>query len=212
MIRDAHERNETVTPNEFEIERLRAAIPEYFDKDGAFMLDRFQEILKQGDVSITKEGYELKFLGKSYAKFLTSTETETVVVPDLEHNNQPEHKNSENLYIVGDNLDALKHLLGSYTGKVKCIYIDPPYNTGSDGFVYNDDFGFTEQQLVEKIGLTEEEAARVLDLRGKSSHSAWLTFMYPRMSLSRLANDFYTLQDLLGKPLCHQELLMRNKG
>jgi adenine-specific DNA-methyltransferase len=191
MIRDAHEHNETITPNEFELERLRAALPEYFDKDGAFMLDRLQESLKQGDVNITKEGYELKFLGKSYAKYLTSTETETVVVPDLGHNSEPENKDSENLYIVGDNLDALKHLLGSYTGRVKCIYIDPPYNTGSDGFVYNDDFGFTPKQLVDKIGLSEDEAQRVLDLQGKSSHSAWLTFMYPRLQLAKelLADD-----------------------
>lgn len=185
MIRDAREHNETVAPNDFEIERLRAALPEYFDKDGAFMLDRFQDSLKEGDVSVTKEGYELKFLGKSYAKYLTSTETETVVVPDLDHNNQPDNKNSENLYIVGDNLDALKHLLGSYAGQVKCIYIDPPYNTGSDGFIYNDDFGFTPAQLVDKIGLSEDEAERVLDLQGKSSHSAWLTFMYPRLQLAK---------------------------
>lgn len=185
MIRDAHEYNETVTPNDFEIKRLRAALPEYFDKDGAFMFDRLQESLKEGDVSITKEGYELKFLGKSYAKYLTSTQTETVVVPDLEHNAQPENKDSENLYLVGDNLDALKHLLGSYAGQVKCIYIDPPYNTGSDGFVYNDDFGFTPAQLVDKIGLSEDEAERVLDLQGKSSHSAWLTFMYPRLQLAK---------------------------
>lgn len=138
-----------------------------------------------GEINLTREGYELKFLGKSYAKYLTSTETETVVVPDLDHNSQPENKDSENLYIVGDNLDALKHLLGSYAGQVKCIYIDPPYNTGSDGFVYNDDFGFTPAKLVEKIGLSEEEAARVLDLQGKSSHSAWLTFMYPRLQLAK---------------------------
>ncbi|MDO4664868.1 MAG: DNA methyltransferase [Actinomycetaceae bacterium] len=185
MIRDAREHNDNAAPNDFEIERLRASLPEYFDKDGAFMLDRLQESLKEGDVSITKEGYELKFLGKSYAKYLTSTETETVVVPDLDHNSQPQNKDSQNLYIVGDNLDALKHLLGSYAGKVKCIYIDPPYNTGSDGFVYNDDFGFTPAQLVDKIGLSEDEAQRVLNLQGKSSHSAWLTFMYPRLQLAK---------------------------
>lgn len=132
MMRDAREHNETVTPNDFEIERLRAALPEYFDKDGAFMFDRLQESLKESDVSITKEGYALNFLGKSYAKYLTSTETETVVVPDLEHNSQPENKDSENLYIVGDNLDALKHLLGSYMGEVKCIYIEECSDDGAD--------------------------------------------------------------------------------
>lgn len=185
MIRDAQEHNETITPNDFELERLRTALPEYFDNNGAFMIDRLQETLRAGDVNLTKEGYELKFLGKSYAKYLTSTETETVVVPDLKHNSEPDNEDSKNLYIVGDNLDALKHLLGSYAGQVKCIYIDPPYNTGSDGFVYNDDFGFTPKQLIDKIGLSEEEAQRVLDLQGKSSHSAWLTFMYPRLQLAR---------------------------
>ncbi|CAB0620136.1 site-specific DNA-methyltransferase [Corynebacterium diphtheriae] len=191
MIRNTSEHNETVKPNDFEMERLRAALPEYFDGDGNFMIDRLQQALQDGDVDLTREGYELKFLGKSYAKYLTSTKTETVVVPDLEHNSKPENKDSENLYIVGDNLDALKHLLGSYAGKVKCIYIDPPYNTGSDGFVYNDDFGFTSAQLVDKIGLSEDEAERVLDLQGKSSHSAWLTFMYPRLQLAKelLADD-----------------------
>ncbi|MDK1359660.1 DNA methyltransferase [Arthrobacter sp. zg-Y1219] len=191
MILEAYEANETAGPADFEIARLRAALPEYFDKDGGFMLDRLQEALRAGEVNLTREGYELKFLGKSYAKYLTSTKTETVVVPDLEHNSDVTNASSENLYVVGDNLDALKHLLGSYSDKVKCIYIDPPYNTGSDGFVYNDDFGFTEKHLMEKIGLGEDEARRIIDLRGRSSHSAWLTFMYPRLELAKelLADD-----------------------
>lgn len=185
MIKNIRERNESVKPHDFELKKLRAALPGYFDKNGNFMFDRLQDTLQGNDVNLAKEGYELKFLGKSYAKYLTSTETETVIVPDLKHNAEPENRDSENLYIVGDNLDALKHLLGSYAGKVKCIYIDPPYNTGSDGFVYNDDFGFTPSQLVNKIGISEEEAQRVHDLQGKSSHSAWLTFMYPRLQLAK---------------------------
>lgn len=185
MIRDAHAANEMTQPNDFEIARLQAVLPEYFDKDGGFMLDRLQEVLRASEVSLTREGYELKFLGKSYAKYLTSTKTETVVVPDLEHNAESPNAESENLYIVGDNLDALKHLLGSYTKQVKCIYIDPPYNTGKDGFVYSDDFGFTAADLVTKIGLEDDEARRVADLHGKSSHSAWLTFMYPRLELAK---------------------------
>ena len=185
MNRGAREYNETVIPNSAQIERLRSAFPKYFDAQGSFMLDQFEEMLKEDDLNLTREGYELKFLGKSYAKYLAGLETETVVVPDLEHNAEPENKDSENLYIVGDNLDALQHLVKSYAGKVKCIYIDPPYNTGSDGFVYNDDFCFTIQQLVERIGVSEDEAERILDMQGKSSHSAWLTFMYPRLMLAR---------------------------
>jgi adenine-specific DNA-methyltransferase len=126
MIRDAYDVNETATPNDFGIARLRAALPEYFDTGGGFMVDRLQDALRASNVDLTREGYELKFLGKSYAKYLTSTRTETVIVPDLEHNAESVNASSENLYIVGDNLDALKHLLGSYGGLVKCIYIDPP--------------------------------------------------------------------------------------
>ncbi len=186
MIYDSLKHNEEVTPNSLELDALRENFPQYFDKDGQFMLDRFTEMLRANEMQITKEGYELKFLGKSYAKYQAGLETETVIVPDLEHNQaKPENKDSENLYIVGDNLDALQHLVKSYTGQVKCIYIDPPYNTGSDGFVYQDDFGFTVEQLVKKIGIDKEEAQRILDMQGKSSHSAWLTFMYPRLILAR---------------------------
>ena len=95
--------------------------------------------------------------------------------------------NSKNVYISGDNLDGLKQLLKSYAKQVKCIYIDPPYNTGSDGFVYNDNFNFTAEELSVKLSIDEEQAKRILDLtkRGSASHSAWLMFMYPRLLLAR---------------------------
>jgi len=121
-------------------------------------------MLSQEDVDVEREGYELRFLGKSYAKYLTSTATTTVITPDLEHNNKPENKDSENIYIVGDNLDAIKHLLKSYSGEIKCIYIDPPYNTGSDGFVYPDNFKFTKESLADAIGIEEDEAERILGM------------------------------------------------
>lgn len=82
----------------------------------------FKEFLGDEEVDISKEGYELKFLGKSYAKYISSLKSETYISPDINHNSKEENKNSENLYIVGDNIDALKHLLGSYAGKIKCIY------------------------------------------------------------------------------------------
>ena len=114
-------------------------------------------------------------------------DTTTVIVPDAEHNNLPENKDSKNIYISGDNLDALKHLLKSYAGSIKCIYIDPPYNTGSDDFVYTDSFNFTVEELASKLSISEEQASRVLDLtrRGSATHSAWLMFMLPRLLLAR---------------------------
>lgn len=186
MIRDVVEKNESVTPNSREMEVLKKNFPSCFHSDGSFDLIRFKEFLND-KIAITQEGYELRFLGKNYAKMLAALDTETVIVPDEEHNSKPENKNSRNVYISGDNLDGLKHLLKSYAGQVKCIYIDPPYNTGTDGFVYNDNFEFTVENLVEKLSIDEDEATRILDLtnRGSASHSAWLMFMYPRLQLAR---------------------------
>lgn len=185
MIGQNLKNNQGKKPNSREMEKLKNDFPRFFSKDGEFKLDRFKDFLQEEDIDIAKEGYELKFLGKSYANYIGSLETETYISPDSSHNAKEENKDSENLYIVGDNIDALKHLLGSYAGKIKCIYIDPPYNTGSDGFVYPDNFRFSAEDLSEKIGITEEEAGRILELAGKSNHSAWLTFMYPRLALAR---------------------------
>ena len=185
MIKEQLENNENIRPNTKLLNLLKENFPDYFDKDNNFMIDKFKNALKSDEINITKEGYELNFLGKSYARFQTSTETETIISPLTDHNNDDENKESENLYIIGDNLDALKHLLKSYSRKVKCIYIDPPYNTGSDGFVYPDNFKLDSTTLSNKMGIDEEEAERIIDMRGKSTHSAWLTFMYPRLVLAR---------------------------
>ena len=186
MIKDIIEANESITPNQKEMEILHEYFPSCFTADGSFDMIRFSEFLKD-KIDISHEGYELKFLGKNYAKMLASLDTETVLVPDSDHNNKAENVNSNNVYISGDNLDGLKHLLKSYAGKIKCIYIDPPYNTGSDGFVYNDKFNFTTEDLVTRLSIDEEQAQRILDLtnRGSASHSAWLMFIYPRLQLAR---------------------------
>ena len=191
MIGQNLKSNQDKKPNSREMEKLKKEFPQFFTKDGEFKIDNFKDFLKEEEIELSKEGYGLEFLGKSYAKYLSSLESETYISPDLKHNEKDENKNSENLYIVGDNIDALKHLLGSYSGKIKCIYIDPPYNTGSDGFVYPDNFNFNSEELARTIGITEEEAERILNLSGKSTHSAWLTFIYPRLLLARdlLADD-----------------------
>ena len=186
MIKDIAAANEDAVPNDREMAVLREHFPACFKENGSFDLPRFKEYLSD-KVTVTGEGYELRFLGKNYARLLVSQDTETVIVPDEDHNSLPQNAVSQNVYISGDNLDALKHLLKSYARKVKCIYIDPPYNTGSDGFVYNDSFKFTAEELSEKLSISEEQAQRIFDLTktGKASHSAWLTFMYPRLLLAR---------------------------
>lgn len=186
MVKDIININENILPNNREMEVLKENFPSCFKKDGSFDIERFKEFLSD-KVAISGEGYELKFLGKNYARLLASLESTCVIVPDEEHNIKPENRNSQNIYISGDNLDALKKLTKSYSHKVKCIYIDPPYNTGSDGFVYNDSFNFTVDELVVKLSIDEEQAQRILDLtkRGSASHSAWLMFIYPRLLLAR---------------------------
>jgi adenine-specific DNA-methyltransferase len=75
----------------------------------------------------------------------------------------------------------------SYAGQVKCIYIDPPYNTGSDGFVYNDKFKFTAEDLEKKLSISPDEAEKIIAMTSghRASHAAWLTFMMPRLQLAR---------------------------
>lgn len=123
MIKDILHENERRTPNSKEMAVLKEHFPSCFKKDGSFDIERFKNYLSD-KIDINNEGYELNFLGKGYAKLLASLETTTVVMPNEDHNNKPENRDSENIYISGDNLDGLKHLLKSYSGKIKCIYIE----------------------------------------------------------------------------------------
>ncbi|WP_342646358.1 site-specific DNA-methyltransferase [Mucilaginibacter sp. CSA2-8R] len=186
MIQDIIDRNEDLQANQKQLAVLKEYFPACFKTDGYFDIERFRsEISTKAD--LINEGYELKFLGKNYAKLLASTDTTTVIQPNEKHNALHENINSENIYISGDNLDGLKHLLKSYQRSIKCIYIDPPYNTGTDGFVYQDKFNYSKEELQDKLSLSEEEAERILELtrRGSASHSAWLMFMYSRLLLAR---------------------------
>ncbi|GAB4345519.1 MAG: site-specific DNA-methyltransferase [Flammeovirgaceae bacterium] len=180
--------NEIKTPNN-DLEILRKHFPHCFDKNGKFDVAKFQKQLDSQNIELTfeKESYGLDWLGKSYARLLASDPATTLLKANEIHNTQPENANSENLLIKGDNLEVLKHLANAYYEKVKMIYIDPPYNTGSDGFVYNDDRKYTVKELQNLIGIDEEKAKRILSFtQSKSnSHSAWLTFMYPRLYIAK---------------------------
>ena len=186
MIKDTIDKNNYVRINEDKIVKLKQLFPGCFNKEGELDLVSLENELNS-DVKTIKEGYGLNFLGKNYAKYVASLDTETILVPDEESNSKEENKNSENIYISGDNIDALKHLVKSYTNQIKCIYIDPPYNTGSDGFVYNDKFNLTVEKLIDILDINEEEAKRVYNMTNtkSNSHSAWLTFMYPRLYIAR---------------------------
>jgi adenine-specific DNA-methyltransferase len=173
-------------PNK-DLEALRINFPHCFDKDGNFQLEKFKNNLTEKEINFSTESYGLDWLGKSYARLLASDPATTLLKADETHNSKPENANSENLLIKGDNLEVLKHLANAYYEQVKMIYIDPPYNTGSDGFVYQDDRKFTVKELQQLIGVDEEKAKRILDFTQKksNSHSAWLTFLYPRLYIAK---------------------------
>jgi len=171
-----------------DVELLKKHFSHCFDKNGNFDFDKLKtELSKNKEINFSKESYGMDWLGKSYARLLASDEATTLLKEDEVFNQKAENKNSENLLIKGDNLEVLKHLSNAYYEKVKMIYIDPPYNTGSDGFVYQDDRKFTANELSKLAGVDEEKAKRILDFtQSKSnSHSAWLTFMYPRLYIAK---------------------------
>lgn len=185
---------------------LKEHFPQCFDKNGDLMphklqkaiLDLAQENNAQANTatqdleneaafSLSKESYSLNWLGKSYAKLLRHLPTHTLIAQDSAHNAQPQNANSKNVLIKGDNLEVLKHLKNAYYRKVKMIYIDPPYNTGNGDFIYNDERSFTPQSLAQMANIELEEASSILNLtlKNSSTHSAWLSFMYPRLYIAR---------------------------
>ena len=177
--------HENLPHNNLEI--LKKHFSHCFDKNGNFDIEKLKNELSQSEINFSKESYSMDWLGKSYARLLASDPIKTLIKEDKNWNSQEENKNSENVLIKGDNLEVLKHLSCAYHEKVKMIYIDPPYNTGSDGFVYQDDRTFTVEEFQELSGVDEEQAKKILSfVNSKSnSHSAWLTFMYPRLYIAK---------------------------
>src|SRR5574344_1868480 len=135
-------------------------------------------------------GYGLNFVGRNFAraKYAQKTEKELRLNTSL----SKDIDTTENLVLKGDNLDSLKILKSHYSGKIKCIYIDPPYNTTSDEFVYPDKFDKEEAEVLGLANLSESDFARMdFSFKTKKSHNGWLAFMYPRLLLARdlLSND-----------------------
>lgn len=196
MLRDNQQFNKSIKSNSAFLDELRQKMPEFFtatkyDEEGnlvessTFDNEKFQQALKEHNIDELSSGYRLDFIGKNYAKKQAGERPTTVIVPDNDHNQKEENKNSKNLFFTGDNLEVLRHLQQNYANSVDFIYIDPPYNTGSDGFVYPDKFEYSDDQLKDMFALNEDELKRLKSIQGKATHSAWLTFMYPRLYLAK---------------------------
>ncbi|MDR0391250.1 MAG: hypothetical protein LBH59_05050 [Planctomycetaceae bacterium] len=214
--------NNSAKPNSELLNTLKFAIPQFFEKDtydengnlvknGDFKIDKFLDELQTNNIVESYDGYKLNFVGKDYARLQTSRKPETLIAPDTKHNSQKENQHSNNIFITGDNLEALRHLQNAYAGKIKMIYIDPPYNTGKE-FVYSDSSEFTTEQLKLLLGYNNNEITRLKSLQGKSTHSAWLTFMYSRLKLAQklLTNDGVIFVSIDDNEQANLKLLMND--
>jgi len=195
-----------------EIEILKTYFSNCFDKDGNFNFEKFKDLMTEKEVNFSSESYVLNWLGKSYARFLINEEATTFLRENKAHNEKPENINSENILIKGDNLEVLKHLVGAYYEKIKMIYIDPPYNTGSDDFLYQDSRKYTAQELMDKIGINEEKALKIIEFTQSrsNSHSAWMTFMYPRLYIAKqlLRDDGFIFISIDDNEVAQLKLIM----
>jgi len=162
-------------------------------------LDQLKNEFSTEVVEGTKERYRLEWPGKKEAIVTANLPTTKTLRPVKE--DSVDWDTTENLYIEGDNLEVLKILQESYFGKIKMIYIDPPYNTGKD-FVYKDNFSKDAQEELEESGQKDEYKQRLIQNADTSGryHSDWLSMMYPRLKLARnvLSKDgviFVSLDD-----------------
>ena len=184
MQTDNEKYNKTVQPNTSFLNYLKYKLPEFFTKDGFFDMNKFQSELEKKNINELNEGYQLDFIGKDYARRQAGEMPKTVIVPD-EKQNKGEGKDSKNLFFTGDNLEVLHHLEVGYLNKINTIFIDPPYNTGSNEFEYPDSFEYSDDRIKKMFSLEDEQVEKLKSIQGSSSHSAWLTFMYPRLVIAK---------------------------
>ena len=178
------------------IEKIQQLFPncvtERLGKDGkpelAIDFEKLQAELSNEIIGEGEERYQFTWPDKRAANRLANTPTTMTLRPCREESVDFDH--TQNLYIEGDNLDVLKALRETYLGKVKMIYIDPPYNTGND-FVYNDDFAQSRGEFEETSGLFDEEGNQTIDQLQRNAesngrfHTDWLNMIYPRLKVAR---------------------------
>lgn len=178
------------------IEKIQLLFPncvtERLGKDGkpelAIDFEKLQAELSNEIIGEGEERYQFTWPDKRAANRLANTPTTMTLRPCREESVDFDH--TQNLYIEGDNLDVLKALRETYLGKVKMIYIDPPYNTGND-FVYNDDFAQSRDEFEETSGLFDDEGNQTIDPMQRNTesngrfHTDWLNMIYPRLKVAR---------------------------
>lgn len=168
--------------NNERLDTLKTMFPDLFTSEGRLNTDELKKLVDPQSISET-ERYEFRWFGKSQAKRNAFTPSNATLIYDEKRSVNPDK--AENLIIEGENLEVLKLLSGAYREKVKCIYIDPPYNTGKD-FVYSDNFTQDKKAYWEDAGITEDGVK--IDTNTETDgryHSNWLNMMYSRLLIAR---------------------------
>ena len=176
------------TPQEERIKILQSLMPEVFD-EGKIDWEKLKATLGD-EVNFANERYVLNWAGKSDAFRVMQQPSSATLVPCREESVDFDH--TENIFIEGENMEVLKILQKSYFGKVKMIYIDPPYNTGNDSFIYPDKFSETKEEYMKRVGdkdeegyMTREGMFRKNSKENGQYHSNWLNMMMPRLYLAK---------------------------
>lgn len=178
------------------IEQIGALFPECLTErinsngrvEQAIDFDKLRQLLAHDVVEGPEQRYQFTWPDKRAAIRLANTPTSKTLRPCRAES--VDFDTTQNLYIEGDNLDVLKLLRENYLGKVKMIYIDPPYNTGND-FVYNDDFAQGKTEFEQRSGLFDEEGHQTIDPMQRNTeangrfHTDWLNMIYPRLKVAR---------------------------
>lgn len=168
--------------NQERLDKLKELFPDLFTSENKLNTEELKKLVEPDSISET-ERYEFRWFGKSNAKRNAFTPSNATLIYDQERSVNPTA--SENLIIEGENLEVLKLLSASYREKIKCIYIDPPYNTGKD-FVYSDNFTQDKKAYWEDAGIVEDGLK--IDTNTETDgryHSNWLNMMYSRLLVAR---------------------------
>lgn len=176
------------TPKEERIKILQSVMPEIFD-EGKIDWEKLRAALGE-DINFVDERYRLNWAGKSDAFRVMQEASPSTLVPCREES--VDFDDTQNIFIEGENMEVLKVLQKSYFGKVKMIYIDPPYNTGNDSFIYPDHFSESREEYMRRVGDKDDEGYMLRDgmFRKNSKengqyHSNWLNMMMPRLYLAK---------------------------
>lgn len=185
---DNNEMKDSQPPQQERLNILKQLMPEIFD-EGQIDFEKLKATLGE-NITFSNERYVLNWAGKSDAFRVMQCPSSATLVPCKEES--VDFDTTQNIFIEGENMEVLKVLQKSYFGKVKMIYIDPPYNTGNDSFIYPDKFSESKEEYLKRVGdkdaegyMTREGMFRKNSKENGQYHSNWLNMMMPRLYLAK---------------------------